>query len=101
MPKAVENKIAARGGKERVRMAHPKGRPDLNIPVAITKKSGPRGGKTVALVSAPTPRKPTSDRSVGSWGAAGRETGNCPGIGKSKMSTYKHGEMKDEGNNAA
>ena len=36
-------------------------------------------------------------RKTGSQGVAGRETGSCPGMGKSKMSTMKHGEMMDEG----
>jgi len=56
----------------RYRVAHPEGRPDLNIPIAVTKKEGPRGGKTVAMVNKPEKRK-------GSWGKPYQETGSCPG----------------------
>jgi len=58
-----------------MRMAHPKGRPDLNIPVAVTKKAGPRGGRTVAMVTEPTQRK-------GSWKKPYEERGSCPGAFK-------------------
>jgi len=72
MPKSAERKVASRGGSLRYRMAHPEGRPDLNIPVTVTKKAGPRGGKTVAMVTEPKKRK-------GSWKKPYEESGSCPG----------------------
>ncbi len=43
-----EAEIKKRGGASRFRTIHPKGRPDVYMHVAVTKKKGPRGGNTVA-----------------------------------------------------
>ena len=42
-----EAEIKKRGGALRYKTIHPKGRPEKYMHVAIVRKKGPRGGKTV------------------------------------------------------
>ena len=43
-----EKEIKKRGGAIRYRTIHPKGHPEEYIHIAITRKKGKRGGRTVA-----------------------------------------------------
>lgn len=57
MPKDFERKVAARGGATRWRNVPIPGRKDKYLKVAVTRGSGPEGGKTVAHVK----KKQTED----------------------------------------
>lgn len=61
MPKSVEKKIAARGGAARYRTIKV-GKGDKYMRVAITRKEGPKGGRTVATSLKPkTPKSESID----------------------------------------